>query len=296
MANATAGLQRAVPQNINTSEILTNTSQMLNNSSEIGSNISQNFQNLQESVSRANVAVSGVVSNAQELGSSIIGAATNSSGVIPSASSSGSGITPIASASTFARAGVVPSAVSEAVIAEDMAFRERRNMQLDRQADRQERDQKIGRVDRLNNQKKRAKERSESDDADPFACPPAEGLDDVVVDEQIDDLKVTKKKSSTKSTPKRVKEVEQTREEEEADSTILINATISLGNGLAAPLKVRAVDRCKDVAKKFVAEHNLKPVFAAPLTAWLKEAEEAADVLPVVVTDFENRICARFSE
>eukprot|EP00929_Paragymnodinium_shiwhaense_P111506 TRINITY_DN7962_c0_g1_i1.p2 TRINITY_DN7962_c0_g1~~TRINITY_DN7962_c0_g1_i1.p2 ORF type:complete len:315 (+),score=109.46 TRINITY_DN7962_c0_g1_i1:177-1121(+) len=66
-------------------------------------------------------------------------------------------------------------------------------------------------------------------------------------------------------------------------STVLVEATLVLDDGSVAVCKVTAADRCKEVAKRFVEEHSLKAVFAAPLTAFLQKAEADAPTFPVSV-------------
>lgn len=46
---------------------------------------------------------------------------------------------------------------------------------------------------------------------------------------------------------------------------------------------MRAADRCKEVAKRFVQEHSLKAWFEEPLTAWLKKVEADAEKFPVKI-------------
>lgn len=71
--------------------------------------------------------------------------------------------------------------------------------------------------------------------------------------------------------------------EEQISSTVLIEASITLEDGSVQTLQVRAADRCKEVAKKFVQEHSLKAWFEAPLTTWLKKVESDAAKFPVMV-------------
>jgi len=66
-------------------------------------------------------------------------------------------------------------------------------------------------------------------------------------------------------------------------STILIEAQLKLDDGSTHTLHVRAADRCKEVAQRFVQEHSLKAWFQAPLTAWLKKVEADAETFPVKV-------------
>merc|ERR1719262_844559 len=67
---------------------------------------------------------------------------------------------------------------------------------------------------------------------------------------------------------------------EQISSTVLIEAEITLGDGTVQTLQVRAADRCKEVAQRFVAEHSLEANFEAPLTAYLKEVENDAEKFP----------------
>lgn len=70
---------------------------------------------------------------------------------------------------------------------------------------------------------------------------------------------------------------------DEISSTVLIEAKIRLGDGSEVALQVRAADRCKEVAAKFVKEHSLKPTFEQPLTAYLKQCENDAEKFPHLV-------------
>jgi len=69
--------------------------------------------------------------------------------------------------------------------------------------------------------------------------------------------------------------------EEQVSSTILIEAKITIDDGSLQLLQVRAADRCKEVAHRFVQEHSLKAWFEDPLTAWLKKVEADAEKFPV---------------
>jgi len=71
--------------------------------------------------------------------------------------------------------------------------------------------------------------------------------------------------------------------DEQISSTILIEATLTLDDGSVQTLQVRAADRCKEVANRFVQEHSLKAWFVDPLTAWLKNVEAEAEKFPVTV-------------
>eukprot|EP00929_Paragymnodinium_shiwhaense_P109971 TRINITY_DN7661_c0_g1_i1.p1 TRINITY_DN7661_c0_g1~~TRINITY_DN7661_c0_g1_i1.p1 ORF type:complete len:425 (+),score=133.54 TRINITY_DN7661_c0_g1_i1:85-1359(+) len=70
---------------------------------------------------------------------------------------------------------------------------------------------------------------------------------------------------------------------EQISSTILIEASIKLDDGSVQNLQVRAADRCKEVAHRFVQEHSLKAWFEEPLTTWLKKVEHDAEKFPVQV-------------
>jgi len=64
---------------------------------------------------------------------------------------------------------------------------------------------------------------------------------------------------------------------------LLIEALLKIDDGSVQTLHVRAADRSKDVARRFVQEHSLKAWFEEPLTAWLKKAEAEADRFPVTI-------------
>lgn len=71
-------------------------------------------------------------------------------------------------------------------------------------------------------------------------------------------------------------------DEEEMSSSVLIEANITLDDGSVEVLRLRAVDRCVDVAAKFLHDNNLKEQqFKEPLTAWLKSVESSAETFPV---------------
>eukprot|EP00747_Dinoflagellata_sp_TGD_P213005 gnl/TRDRNA2_/TRDRNA2_86028_c1_seq1.p1 gnl/TRDRNA2_/TRDRNA2_86028_c1~~gnl/TRDRNA2_/TRDRNA2_86028_c1_seq1.p1 ORF type:complete len:425 (+),score=126.22 gnl/TRDRNA2_/TRDRNA2_86028_c1_seq1:53-1327(+) len=71
--------------------------------------------------------------------------------------------------------------------------------------------------------------------------------------------------------------------EEQISSTILIEARLTLSEGNVQMLRVRAADRCKQVAAAFVKENALEPKTEKALTAWLKKAEAEAEKFPLVV-------------
>lgn len=64
-------------------------------------------------------------------------------------------------------------------------------------------------------------------------------------------------------------------------STVLIQARLRLDDGSVAVCRVRAADRCIDVASRFINEHSLKQRFEAPLKEFLMKAESGADTFPV---------------
>jgi len=70
---------------------------------------------------------------------------------------------------------------------------------------------------------------------------------------------------------------------EEISSTILVEAKLKIDDGSTQTLHVRAADRCKEVAQRFVMEHSLKAWFQEPLTAWLKKVEADAVKFPVII-------------
>jgi len=72
--------------------------------------------------------------------------------------------------------------------------------------------------------------------------------------------------------------------EEQQNSTILIEAELTLDDGSVQIVQVRAADRCKEVAHRFVQEHSLKQWFTDPLTKWLKKVEADAVKFPVKVS------------
>mmetsp|Transcript_47139 Transcript_47139/g.86509 ORF Transcript_47139/g.86509 Transcript_47139/m.86509 type:complete len:381 (-) Transcript_47139:73-1215(-) len=76
--------------------------------------------------------------------------------------------------------------------------------------------------------------------------------------------------------------VEASHTEEVVNGTVLVEASITLEDGDVKTLQVRAADRCKEVAARFVKEHSLKAWFVEPLTAYLKKVEGDADEYPVV--------------
>jgi len=71
--------------------------------------------------------------------------------------------------------------------------------------------------------------------------------------------------------------------EEDIQATVLIEAQLTLDDGVTVPCRVSAADRCKEVARRFVDEHSLKAHFEAPLTAFLMDVENNAERFPVQV-------------
>eukprot|EP00746_Dinoflagellata_sp_MGD_P004085 gnl/MRDRNA2_/MRDRNA2_107902_c0_seq1.p1 gnl/MRDRNA2_/MRDRNA2_107902_c0~~gnl/MRDRNA2_/MRDRNA2_107902_c0_seq1.p1 ORF type:complete len:402 (+),score=113.13 gnl/MRDRNA2_/MRDRNA2_107902_c0_seq1:70-1275(+) len=71
--------------------------------------------------------------------------------------------------------------------------------------------------------------------------------------------------------------------DEQMSSTVLIEAHLTLGDGTVQIIRVRAADRCKEVAQRFVKEHSLKNLFVQPLTDYLKQVENDAEKFPVSV-------------
>lgn len=63
--------------------------------------------------------------------------------------------------------------------------------------------------------------------------------------------------------------------------TILIEAQVKIGDGSVQTLCVRASDRCKDAAERFISENSLKASFTKPLTDFLKKVEKDAETFPV---------------
>lgn len=68
--------------------------------------------------------------------------------------------------------------------------------------------------------------------------------------------------------------------EGEPDSTLLIEVRLTLGDGSVELVRVRAAERCKEVAARFVREHCLKAWFEEPLRAFLMEVEANAETFP----------------
>jgi len=79
-------------------------------------------------------------------------------------------------------------------------------------------------------------------------------------------------------------------------STILIEAKLKLDDGTVEVLQVRAADRCKEVAQRFVQKHSLKVWFQDPLTEWLKKVENDAVTFPVELEADLNEIRKSFSK
>eukprot|EP00747_Dinoflagellata_sp_TGD_P186024 gnl/TRDRNA2_/TRDRNA2_42842_c0_seq1.p1 gnl/TRDRNA2_/TRDRNA2_42842_c0~~gnl/TRDRNA2_/TRDRNA2_42842_c0_seq1.p1 ORF type:complete len:469 (-),score=152.08 gnl/TRDRNA2_/TRDRNA2_42842_c0_seq1:57-1463(-) len=84
--------------------------------------------------------------------------------------------------------------------------------------------------------------------------------------------------------------------QEQISSTLLIEATLKLDDGSVQTLQVRAADRCKQVAARFVQENSLKSSFEEPLTAWLKKVEDETDDFPAYLEADLQQICAEQSK
>merc|ERR1712063_150278 len=82
----------------------------------------------------------------------------------------------------------------------------------------------------------------------------------------------------------------------QVSSTILIEAKLKLDDGTVEVLQVRAADRCKEVAQRFVQKHSLKVWFQDPLTEWLKKVENDAVTFPVELEADLNEIRKSFSK
>jgi len=87
-----------------------------------------------------------------------------------------------------------------------------------------------------------------------------------------------------------------TQGEMQISSTILIEAKLKLDDGTVEVLRVRAADRCKEVAQRFVQKHSLKVWFQDPLTEWLKKVENDAVTFPVQLEADLNGIRKSFSK
>eukprot|EP00928_Gymnodinium_smaydae_P011781 TRINITY_DN14311_c0_g2_i1.p1 TRINITY_DN14311_c0_g2~~TRINITY_DN14311_c0_g2_i1.p1 ORF type:complete len:516 (+),score=131.90 TRINITY_DN14311_c0_g2_i1:40-1548(+) len=67
-------------------------------------------------------------------------------------------------------------------------------------------------------------------------------------------------------------------------STLMIEARLTLGAGSEIMVaEVRAADRPKDVAARFIRDHSLKAWYEAPLINFLKASEASAESFPVKV-------------
>jgi len=80
------------------------------------------------------------------------------------------------------------------------------------------------------------------------------------------------------ATPKVMPEAEK---KPEPNSTLLVQVQLTLGDGSVETVEMRAADRCKEVAARFIQEHSLKECFEAPLGAFLSEVENNAETFPV---------------
>lgn len=65
------------------------------------------------------------------------------------------------------------------------------------------------------------------------------------------------------------------------NSTLLVQVQLTLGDGSVETVEVRAADRCKEVAARFIQDHSLKDNLEAPLANFLAQAEKNADTFPV---------------
>jgi hypothetical protein len=83
--------------------------------------------------------------------------------------------------------------------------------------------------------------------------------------------------------------------EEQISSTILIEAELTLEDGSKEFLQVRAADRCKEVANRFIQEHSLKAWYGDPLTKWLKKVEADAVKFPVKISGDLTEIRKQYS-
>jgi len=67
------------------------------------------------------------------------------------------------------------------------------------------------------------------------------------------------------------------------NSTLLVQVQLTLGDGSVETVEVRAADRCKQVAARFIQDHSLKDNLEAPLGAFLAQAENNAETFPVML-------------
>lgn len=67
----------------------------------------------------------------------------------------------------------------------------------------------------------------------------------------------------------------------DTSSSLLIEVDVTLDDYTVQVLQLRAADRCKDAAARFIREHSLKAWFEQPLVKYLKETEENAEKFPV---------------
>eukprot|EP00928_Gymnodinium_smaydae_P030799 TRINITY_DN22792_c0_g1_i1.p1 TRINITY_DN22792_c0_g1~~TRINITY_DN22792_c0_g1_i1.p1 ORF type:complete len:474 (-),score=122.99 TRINITY_DN22792_c0_g1_i1:478-1899(-) len=90
---------------------------------------------------------------------------------------------------------------------------------------------------------------------------------------------------------------QQPSEEKERElATLMIEARLTLGDGSEIMVaEVRAQDRVKDVAKRFVQEHSLKALYEAPLASYLMDEESKAERFPVRLEADLNAIRKQYS-
>jgi len=87
-----------------------------------------------------------------------------------------------------------------------------------------------------------------------------------------------------------------TEDEDDDFETVLIEAQVTMDDGSVRTLVVKATDRARDVAKRFVEENALKMVFEEPLTLYLKKVENDAEVFPSKVVADLLEIRKHFSK
>lgn len=85
-------------------------------------------------------------------------------------------------------------------------------------------------------------------------------------------------------------------DEDDDFETVLIEAQVTMDDGSVRTLVVKATDRARDVAKRFVEENALKMVFEEPLTSYLKKVENDAEVFPSKVVADLLEIRKHFSK
>eukprot|EP00927_Polykrikos_kofoidii_P011265 TRINITY_DN14769_c0_g1_i1.p1 TRINITY_DN14769_c0_g1~~TRINITY_DN14769_c0_g1_i1.p1 ORF type:complete len:358 (+),score=59.26 TRINITY_DN14769_c0_g1_i1:73-1146(+) len=88
----------------------------------------------------------------------------------------------------------------------------------------------------------------------------------------------------TNDEPKTEEHVGEEKEDEDnAAATVLIEATLALDDGTVQICRVRARDRCKDAAARFVRDNSLKFWFEEPLNRYLMEVERESERFPAKV-------------